>query len=91
MSSLSLSFTNFSANNTLDNKIFDYNLCEMYLLDNQDLSETTIKSYQTYLKQFDIWLKGKGIKTPTEDTIKEYKLYLKNNNNLKINKKDNQC
>lgn len=84
MSSLTLALDNYEINNAVDNQIFNYNICNMYLLDNQDLSNSTIKSYRTYLKQFVIWLKDNDIKTPTEDTIKEYKNFLKMSNNYTI-------
>ena len=63
-----------------DAKQFNDDLCKLYLLDNQDLSDTTIKGYKTYLKQFIIWLNKNQIGQPTEDTIKQYKLYLKDSN-----------
>ena len=65
---------------TSDADTLNTNIFNMYLLDNQDLSDTTIKAYKTYLNQFAIWLDANRIDKPTEDTIKEYKLYLKNNN-----------
>lgn len=60
----------------LTNK-FNYDICNMYLLDNQDLSDTTLKGYKTYLNQFILWLRANDITQPTEDNIKAYKLYLK--------------
>ena len=74
---ISLNDYNLSSNNQ---KQFNYNLMTMYLLDNQDLSDTTIKGYKTYLNNFLLWLKANDIQQPNEDTIKEYKLYLKNSN-----------
>ena len=84
MSSLTLALNNIDATDTSNSKLFDYSICNMYLLDNQDLSDTTIKSYKTYLKQFVIWLSDNDIKTPTEDNIKAYKNYLKMSNNYTI-------
>jgi len=84
MSSLAITLGNYDIKDALDDKTFDYNICNMYLLDNQDLSDTTIKSYRTYLKQFILWLKSNKIIKPTEDTIKSYKLYLKDSDNYTI-------
>ena len=70
----------FSYLNTTDADKLNTNIFNMYLLDNQDLSDTTIKAYKTYLNQFAIWLDANKIDKPTEDTIKAYKLYLKDNN-----------
>ena len=74
MDNLVISLKDYSIS---DAKQFNDDLCKLYLLDNQDLSDTTIKGYKTYLKQFIIWLNKNQIKQPTEDTIKQYKLYLK--------------
>jgi site-specific recombinase XerD len=84
MSSLAITLGNYDIKDALDDKTFNYNICNMYLLDNQDLSDTTIKAYKTYLNQFVLWLKANNITQPTEDTIKAYKLYLKDNNNYTI-------
>src|SRR5574344_1875342 len=84
MSSLAITLGNYDIKDALDDKTFNYNICNMYLLDNQDLSDTTIKSYRTYLKQFILWLKSNKIIKPTEDTIKAYKLYLKDSDNYTI-------
>jgi integrase/recombinase XerD len=84
MSSLAITLGNYNIKDALDDKTFNYNICNMYLLDNQDLSDTTIKSYRTYLKQFILWLKSNKIIKPTEDTIKAYKLYLKDSDNYTI-------
>ena len=74
MDNLVISLKDYSIS---DAKQFNDDLCKLYLLDNQDLSDTTLKGYKTYLKQFIIWLNKNQIKQPTEDTIKQYKLYLK--------------
>lgn len=75
MNSVSLSLKNYALFKSDD--VFNYNIYKMYLLDNQDLSDATLKAYNTYLTQFIQWLKSRDILQPTEDTIKEYKLYLK--------------
>ena len=77
MSSLTMTLNNYDVKDVSDAINFNYNICSKYLLDNQDLSDTTIKSYKTYLNQFILWLKSNNINKPTEDTIKAYKLYLK--------------
>lgn len=79
MNSLSMTLSNYDVIQA-DAKQFNFNICNMYLLDNQDLSDTTLKGYKTYLNQFIIWLKANNISQPTEDTIKAYKLYLKDAN-----------
>lgn len=85
MSSLSVALNNYDANNyVLRDETFNYNICNMYLLDNQDLSDATLKAYKTYLKQFVLWLNSNNVTKPTEDTIKAYKLYLKDNNSYTI-------
>ena len=72
-----LVLNSFSYLNTSDTDRLNTNIFNMYLLDNQDLSDTTLKAYKTYLNQFAIWLDANRIDKPTEDTIKAYKLYLK--------------
>ena len=76
MSSYTIALNNSCFISDTDN-YFNYDVCNMYLLDNQDLSDATIKAYKTYLLQFIKWLKDNDITRPTEDTIKQYKLYLK--------------
>lgn len=56
---------------------FSNNFCYKYLLDNNDLSDTSIKSYRVCLNNFINWLKANDIKNPTRDDIKAYKVYLK--------------
>lgn len=80
MDSLTMTLSNYDVLDASDKKQFNYNICNMYLLDNQDLSDATIRGYRTYLNQFILWLKSNDIQQPTEDNIKEYKLYLKDNN-----------
>ncbi len=84
MSSLTMALNTYDVNSISDNQVFSHNICNMYLLDNQDLSDATLKSYRTYLKQFILWLRDNNIATPTADTIKEYKNYLKLSNNYTI-------
>lgn len=79
MDNLTITLSDYSLLKDND-KQFNYNLMSLYLLDNQDLSDTTIKGYRTYLNNFILWLKANNITQPNEDTIKEYKLYLKNSN-----------
>lgn len=76
---LSIAFNKYNITPSEEQQ-FNYNICNMYLLDNQDLSETTLKGYKTCLNRFIVWLKENNIKQPSEDTIKAYKLYLKNSN-----------
>lgn len=61
---------------TTDNN-FNYNYYKKYLLDNVNLSDTTIKGYRVCLKQFILWLKDNQIKNPSETDLKEYVSYLK--------------
>ena len=75
-----LVLNNYKFIDTSDAVKLNTNIFNMYLLDNQDLSDATLKAYKTYLNQFTIWLNTNKIDKPTEDTIKTYKLYLKDNN-----------
>ena len=59
---------------------FNNNYYQRYLLSNNDLSDTTIKGYKTWLKSFIDWLKVNNITTPTKQDIKAYKIYLKGTN-----------
>lgn len=63
-----------------EQKEFNSSLYYKYLLDNNDLSDTTIKGYKVWLNHFIQWLRDNDIKTPNKDTIKAYKLYLKDTN-----------
>lgn len=77
-SSLILTYNKHNLTATGINRQFNYDVCNEYLLDNQDLSDTTLKGYRTCLNQFIFWLKANNITQPTKDTIKGYKLFLKN-------------
>lgn len=46
-------------------------------IDSQDVRETSKETYRKTLKQFLIWIEGKGITSPTRETILEYKDYLR--------------
>lgn len=59
---------------------FNNNYYQRYLLSNNDLSDTTIKGYKTWLTSFINWLKVNNITTPTKQDIKAYKVYLKGTN-----------
>lgn len=78
MSSLAITKTNMI--NYEINREVEFNsnnFCYKYLLDNNDLSDTSIKSYRVCLKNFTNWLKSNDINNPTRDDIKAYKIYLK--------------
>lgn len=57
--------------------VFNYNLVNRFIA-YTDVTDTTIKGYITYIKQFIRYLLNKNIKQPTRADIKEYKEYLKN-------------
>lgn len=59
---------------------FNNQLLNKYLLANVDITDTTIKGYRVCIRQFLNWLKDNDIKQPTRDTIKAYKLHLRNSN-----------
>jgi len=78
--SLVLSDTDLKYISTNDKQEFTNNFYYRYLLSNNDLSDATINGYKVWLNQFFIWLKDNNIKQPNRDTIKAYKLYLKDAN-----------
>lgn len=80
MYSLVLNGTDLKDITASDKQEFTNNFYYRYLLNNNDLSDATIKGYKVWLNQFFIWLKDNNIKQPNKDTIKAYKLYLKNAN-----------
>ena len=59
---------------------FNNQLLNRYLIANVDITDTTIKGYRVCIRQFLKWLKDNHIEKPTKDTIKAYKLYLKDSN-----------
>lgn len=59
---------------------FNNQLLNRYLIANVDITDTTIKGYRVCIRQFLKWLNDNQIKKPTKDTIKAYKLYLKESN-----------
>lgn len=71
--------SSFFMTNTTD-KIFNYDLCNKYLIDNVDLLDASIKGYRVCLNHFSKWLKDNDIKQPTKDDIIRYKMYLKDSN-----------
>ena len=61
-------------------KLFNYDLCNKYLMDNVDLLDTSINGYRVCLNHFIQWLRDNDIKQPTKEDIIKYKMYLKDSN-----------
>ena len=78
LNGLVLNNINLATNN--NKPTFSNNYYYKYLLSNNDLSDTTIKGYKSWLIHFIKWLNDNEITQPTKTTIKEYKLYLKDTN-----------
>lgn len=56
---------------------FNNQLLNKYLLDNVNITDTTIKGYRVCIKNFLKWLSDNNIIYPTNEDIKKYILYLK--------------
>lgn len=80
MSAIALNYQNTLVISDNQDVQFNNNLCYRYLLSNNDLADTTIQGYRVCINNFISWLKSNDINQPTRETIKTYKLYLKNTN-----------